>query len=68
LFFQFAFVIKITNIFTAHNKIPPGRESEQEAGDGAQGHGQVVAVPDPRRHPLPAHQLGAAQGLGTFNC
>ena len=37
---------------------------QQETVSGAQRNGQVTALPDSGRNPLPTQQLGPAQGLG----
>jgi hypothetical protein len=50
--------------FLAYHQVPPRGQGEQEASHGIQRHGQVVALPNSRRHSLPPHQLGFAQRSG----
>lgn len=47
--------------FLAYHQISSCREGQQEGGDGSQRHGEVVAVPDIGRDPLPSRQLGPPQ-------
>lgn len=47
--------------FVAHNQVPPSREGQQEASDGAERYGEVVALPNPRWHTLSTLELGVAQ-------
>jgi len=48
----------------AHHKISSSIKGQQEAHATAEGDGEVAALPNLRRHPLPACQLGPAQRPG----
>lgn len=51
---------------TAHHKVSSSVEGQQEAHAAAAGNGEVITLPDLRRDPLPACQLGSAQRPGEY--
>lgn len=51
-------------LITAHHQVPPGVKGQQEAHAAAPRDGQVSALPNSGRDPLPSCQLGAPQGSG----
>lgn len=50
----------------AHHKISSSIKGQQETNAATEGDGEVSALPNLRRHPLPACQLGPAQRSGEY--